>query len=113
MKFIVALLLTILLSFAVGLFTMLPWWSFAVCAFIVALAVHQKAWKAFLAGFLALLILWGGLAAFYDFRNGEVLSGKVAVVLSMGSPAVLLLVTALAAGLVGGFAALTGSFLRR
>lgn len=113
MKFIVAILLTALLSFAAGLFTVLPWWSFAVCAFIVALAIHQKPWKAFLAGFLALAILWGLLAFLADAANGQVLSAKVAGVLSIGNSAILLLITALVGGLVAGFAALTGSYLRK
>lgn len=113
MKFIVAILLTALLSYAAGLFTVLPWWSFAVCAFIVALAIHQKPWKAFLAGFLALAVLWGLMAFLLDSANGQVLSSKVAGVLSLGNSAILLLVTALVGGLVAGFAALTGSYLRK
>jgi hypothetical protein len=113
MKFIVALILTALLSFAVGLAGTLPWWSFAVCAFLVALAIHQKGWKAFLSGFLALAILWGGLALFYDLRNEQLLSTKIAALLSIGSSVLLILITALAGGLVAGFAALTGSYLRR
>jgi hypothetical protein len=113
MKFIVALILTAFLSFAVGLAGTLPWWSFAVCAFLVALAIHQKGWKAFLSAFLALAILWGGLALFYDFRNDHLLSSKIAALLSIGSSVLLLVMTALVGGLVAGFAALTGSFLRK
>jgi len=113
MKFIVALILTALLSFAVGLAGSLPWWSFAVCAFIVALAIHQKGWKAFLAAFLALALLWGVLALYYDLRNEHLLSSKIAALLSVGSSVVLVIMTALVGGLVAGFAALTGSYLRK
>lgn len=113
MKFVIAILLTALLSFAAGLFTVLPWWSFAICAFIVAVAVHQKAWKAFLAGFIALALLWGSLAAYKDFNNDHILSTKIAALLSLGNPTLLLVVTALVGGLVAGFAALSGSYLRR
>lgn len=113
MKFIVAILLTALLSFAVGLAASLPWWSFAICAFIVAIAVHQKAWKAFLSAFLALVILWSALATFYDLRNGQLLSTKIAGLLSLGSSVLLIILTAVVGGLVAGFAALTGSYLRK
>jgi hypothetical protein len=113
MKFIIAILLTALLSFAAGLFSSLPWWSFSICAFIVALAVHQKAWKAFLAGFFALALLWGSIAAYKDFSNEHILSTKIAVVLSLGNSTLLLVVTALVGGLIAGFAALTGSYLRK
>jgi len=114
MKFIVSILLTALLSFATGLFTVLPWWSFAICAFIVAIAVHQKPWKAFLSGFIALALLWGTMAAYIDAKNDHLLAGKVAVLfIKSNNTLVLVLITALIAGLVGGFAALTGSFLRK
>ena len=113
MKFIIAILLTALLSFSIGLFTSLPWWSFAICAFIVAIAIHQKAWKAFLSGFIALALLWGLMAAYYDLNNDHFLSTKIAGVFSLGSSTLLLVVTALVGGLVAGFAALTGSFLRK
>jgi hypothetical protein len=114
MKFFVAILLTALLSFAIGLFGALPWWSFAVCAFIVALAIHQKAWKAFLSGFLALALLWGLMAAYIDFRNGHLLGNKVAsILIKVESSVMLVLLTALIGGLVAGFAAMTGSYFRK
>ena len=113
MKFVVAFLLTALLSFAVGLFTALPWWSFALAAFAVALAIHQKGWKAFLSAFLALVVLWGSLATFYDLRNDHLLSGKIAALFSMGNSIVLIFITAIIGGIVAGFAALTGSYLRK
>jgi hypothetical protein len=114
MKFIVAIILTALLSFAVGLFTTLPWWSFAICAFIVALAIHQKAFKAFMAGFLSLFLLWGLMATYLDFRNEHLLGNKVAILfLKVENSIVLILLTALIGGLVAGFAAMTGSYLRK
>ena len=56
MKFIISLLLTALLSFAAGLY--LPWWSIAVCAFIVSALIFQQPFKAFLAGFAGVFLLW-------------------------------------------------------
>jgi hypothetical protein len=114
MKFIVAILLTALLSFAVGLFPMLPWWSFAICAFVVALAIHQRSFKAFLSGFIALFLLWGLMALYLDFRNDHLLGNKIAhLFLKVESSLVLILLTAFIGGLVAGFAAMTGSYLRK
>jgi cbb3-type cytochrome oxidase subunit 1 len=114
MKFIVSVLLTMLLSFAVGLFGVLPWWSFAICAFIVALIIHQKAWKAFLSGFLSLAMLWGLMAAYIDIQNEHLLGNKVAnVLLKTENSLLLILITAIVGGLVAGFAAMTGSYLRK
>ncbi len=113
MKFITAIILTALLAFISGLLSFSPWWGFAVTSLIVALLVHQKAGKAFLAGFLGLFLLWGGLAWWIDMRNNGVLSQKIASVLPLGGNSILLIVvTGIAGGLVAGFAAMSGSYLR-
>lgn len=113
MKFITAIILTALLSFISGLLSFSPWWGFAVTSLIVALLVHQKAGKAFLAGFLGLFLLWGGLAWWIDMKNNGVLSQKIASVLPLGGNSILLIVvTGVAGGLVAGFAAMSGSYLR-
>lgn len=111
MKFLTATLLTLLLAFVSGLY--LPWWGIAVVALLVAAIVHQKAGKAFLSGFLGLFLLWGGLAFWIDIKNDHILSKKIAAILPLGGNSILLiLVTALVGGLVAGFAAMSGSFLR-
>jgi hypothetical protein len=109
-KFLVSTLLIALLSFACGLY--LPWWTIAPVAFIVTLFIPQKPLVAFLAGFLALFLLWGGLALSIDVANGSILSAKVAAILPLGgSSDALLLVTGLVGALVGGGSALTAAFL--
>ncbi len=113
MKFTTAILLTALLSYAAGLFQFLPWFSFVVCALIVAVSVHQKAFKAFLSGFIALLLLWGSIAFKIDSDNQHLLATKVASVLPLGgNPYTLIAVTAFVGGLLAGLGALTGSYLR-
>jgi hypothetical protein len=112
MKFLIATILTALLSFIAGIYISL-WWSFAFIALLVALLVHQRAGKAFLAGFLGLFILWFVLTLWVDSANGGVLSGKIALLLPLGgSKWALIIITALIAGLIAGFAAMSGSFLR-
>lgn len=112
MKLVIATILTASLSFIAGIYIPL-WWFFAVVALLVALLIHQRAGKAFLAGFLALFILWFILAFWIDNENGGVLSVKIASLLPPGGSKWLLIIfTALIGGLVAGFAALSGSFLR-
>ena len=112
MKFINSFLLTALLSFIAGLFISY-WWFFAVIAFLVAILINQKGYKAFLAGFLALFILWFALAFWMDLANEGVLSVKIASILPLGgSKWMLMIVTACIGGLVAGFAALSGSYIR-
>lgn len=111
MKFFVALLLTALLAFISGLF--LPWWGIAITSLLVAVLVHQKAGKAFLAGLSGVFLLWGALAWWIDMKNNGVLSARIASVLPLGGNALLLIIaTGLVGGLVAGMAALSGSYLR-
>ena len=111
MKFLVAIILTALLAFISGLF--LPWWGIAITSLLVAVIIHQKAGKAFLAGLLGVFLLWAGLAWWIDMKNNGVLSKKIASVLPLGGNGILLiLVTGFIGGLVAGCAAISGSFLR-
>ncbi len=112
MKFIISLVVTALLSFALCLF--LPWWSIAIAAFAVAAAIPQTPFKAFAAAFLALLLLWGGLSFFFSSGNEHLLAGKMAmVILKVPNPFMLILATAIIGALVAGLAGLTGSFVRQ
>lgn len=112
MKFIVAFILTALLSYAAGLY--FPWWSIAIAAFVVAALIPQKPFKAFITGFIALLLLWGGLSFWMSNNNEHILAHKVSqLILKMDNPYLLVLATALIGALVAGFAALAGSYLRK
>lgn len=114
MKFLSALLLTALLGYTVGVFSILPWYCFAFTSFIVAIAIPQRAWKAFLSGFIALFILWALLAILIDQANQHLLSTKIANMLPLGGSYILLIImTAFTGALVSGFAALAGSFIRK
>jgi len=111
MKFLAALILTALLSFIAGLY--LPWWGIAIAAFVVALIVYQNAGMAFLAAFTGLLLLWSGLACWIDRGNESILSARIGELLGIGNNAFLLiLITGAVGGLVAGFSAMSGSFLR-
>jgi hypothetical protein len=112
MKFFISLILTILLSFAACLF--LPWWSIAIASFVVAALIPQKPFKAFLTGFIALFLLWGGLSFWMSNNNDHILAHKVSqLILKMDNPYLLILATALIGAIVAGFAALAGSYLRK
>lgn len=114
MKLISSIVLTAFLAYVLGIYSTLPWWSFVISSFIVALAIHQKPGKAFLTGFLGLFLLWVVLAFMKDAANDHILSQKVAKILPLGgSYIVLILVTGIVGGLVSGLASLSGSYLRK
>ena len=111
MKFIVSFLLTALLSFTAGLY--LPWWSIAVCAFIVSVLILQSPVKAFLAGFVGVFLLWLIFSWTIDSGNDHILSHKIAQIFPLrGVSFLLILITALIGGLVAGLAAVSGTYLR-
>lgn len=111
MKFLLSVILIAVLGFLSGLF--LPWWGIAVAAFAGALLVPQGGGRHFLAGFIALLMLWGGIALLIDLANKSILSQKMAQLFPLGgSSTALILVTAVVGALVGGLAAWTGGSLR-
>ena len=108
MKFILATLLTALLSFLAGLY--FPWWSIAIVAFLVALVMGQFIGRSFLAGFLGIFLLWTVVSLWIDIKNEHILSHKIAQVFPLGGSSVLLiLITAFIGALVAGFAAMSGA----
>ena len=111
MKFLIAILLTALLGYAIPLYS--PWFGFAITSFVVAIVVQQTPLKSFAAGFLGLFLLWGIYAYILDAANDHILSQKVAAIFKLGNSSfLLLLISAFVGGLLSGFAALTGSFTR-
>lgn len=111
-KFFVTTVLIALLSFIGGLF--LPWWTIAVVAFAVSVLIPQRPLAAFFAGFLALFLLWGGMALIIDLANDSILSTRVAGILPLHDSSVaLILVTAFVGALVGGGGSLTAAFLQK
>jgi len=112
MRFFVLLLLTAVLSVVTGLY--FPWWSIAPAAFIAGLLVQVAPWKSFLAGFLGVFLSWGALALWIDTKNNHLLSHKVAEIFPLGgSGFLLIMLTALIGGLVGGFAALSAGLIKK
>ncbi|GAB4411080.1 MAG: hypothetical protein OHK0039_15930 [Bacteroidia bacterium] len=71
--------------------------------------------RSFLAGFLALFLLWGGLAFRLNAANASLLAGKMGAMflpeLPISAPLALILLTASIGGLLGGFATLSGNLL--
>lgn len=107
------LFLLILLLTAVAQY-FLPWWMIAVVPFAVACWRSRSAGGAFGAGFLAIALLWAGVAFWQSNANDNLLAGRMANLLPVGgSTLVLLLLTALLGGLVGGVAAWAGYLSRR
>jgi hypothetical protein len=108
MKFMLQLIAIALLAYILELF--LPWYSIALAAFAIGFLLKSRA--NFLAGFLAIGLVWFFAAWLLDHASSSDLADRVALIFPVKQKSLLFLVTALIGGLVGGFAALTGSLLK-
>jgi len=114
MKFILSIVLVALVTYAIGIYGNLPWWSFVVTNLMIAIALPIKPLQSFFAGALGVGAFWGGLAFGIDMANNHILSSKVAQILPLGGSYIaLIIVTAFVGALLGGLASLTGSFVRK
>jgi hypothetical protein len=107
MKFIAQVIVVLLISWLLQSF--LPWWSMAVGAFAIGLIFGSSGVMSFLAGLLGVGLLWFAMA--YMTSGGSDLAVRVAEILPTKTIGVLLIVTALVGGLVGGFASMTGGLI--
>jgi hypothetical protein len=114
MKFILSIVLVALVTYAIGIYGNLPWWSFVVTNLMIAIALPIKPLQSFFAGALGVGALWAGLAFGIDMANNHILSSKVAQILPLGGSYIaLIIVTAFVGALLVGLASLTGSFVRK
>ncbi len=97
------------LTFICGL--MLPWWFCAIVAF--AAAFFLKTPRAFLSGFAGVGLAWLAFSLLKSIPNHNILAGRVAQLFHLPNWLLLLAVTVLIGALVGGFAAMSGSLMRK
>ena len=89
----------------------LPWW--AITPICMVLAAWRPGRRPFLAGFAGVGLGWLLLAGWLTLQNDGLLAHRMALLLPLGGkPWLLVLVTAVLGGLVGGLAALAGARLR-
>ena len=100
-------LLILISAFLLNLF--LPWWSIALPGLVLGYYFKPDSKAAFGWGFLALFVLWGGQALYIHIANNGILSTRIADLLGLGSPYLVILITAFVGGLVSGLATLSGT----
>ena len=111
MKFIFKVILIICLSYLSEIF--LPWWSVAIVAFLTNFWLPTKGLNSFLSGLLGVGLLWLVYAWLINTDTEGIVADRIAQLFNVGSSVVMIAITGLVGGLVGGFAALSGSQFRR
>ncbi|HHB78019.1 MAG TPA: hypothetical protein ENK85_02150 [Saprospiraceae bacterium] len=86
-----------------------PWWTLAIIGALAAFTFHKRRWTSFLIGLLGGSILWFIPAYLADIENNGLLLQKISLLFGGLSPNMLLLLTALIAGLTTGLGAWVGS----
>ena len=91
-----------------------PWWIIAVVALYVGYFVHESPAKSFAYGTAAVTLMWLTYAGIQSSMNGGLMSTSISnMTAGKLSAAQLMVFTGLLGGLVGGFAAMTGTMLRQ
>lgn len=106
MKFIAQIVSTLVVCLVLQYF--LPWWTLVLGAAAAGYYFGNKGYLSFLAGFLGAGLLWFAAALSKDLASHSLLTQKVNQLLPVNA----FILTVLVGGLVGGFAALTGSSLK-
>lgn len=100
------ILLIFILVFACGF--ILPWWFTAIIAFGAAFWLAHSASQAFWSSFISVFVAWVLLAMLKSAPNQHVLATQVAKLFFLPHWTLIMAVTGIIGGLVGGFAGLTG-----
>jgi hypothetical protein len=89
------------------------WWTAMVVAFLVCFISPSSGLNAFVAGFLGVGLTWMGHAWSLDVKNQSAFSSKIAEIMQVSDPIILVLAAGLVGGLAGGFASLSGTTFRQ
>lgn len=92
----------------------LPWWGLAIACLLAGYLTAPMGRSAFLAAFSAAFLTWSLYALYLDLQNDEILSSRMIQLFPLPDvPLLLVPITGLLGGVVGGFACKSGDLFRR
>ena len=90
-----------------------PWWTVAIPGLIFGTLLAESGKSAFLWGFLGIGALWFIQALLAHLINDGILTTRIAELFSLPTPILVILITVLIGGLIGGLTTLTGYLFRK
>lgn len=91
----------------------LPWWGSVIPALFIAAWMLDKSLAGFMIGFLGSGFAWLVQAGYIHVANQGILTTRIADMMGIGSPLVVLLITFLIGGILGGVSAMTGVLIKQ
>lgn len=91
----------------------LPWWTLLVPAVLLGATLFEHSLTAFLIGFISLFGAWSVQVLYIDISNESILSRRMAAMIGVDQSWLVILITALIGGLIGGMGTLLGSQIRQ
>jgi energy-coupling factor transporter transmembrane protein EcfT len=104
-------LIIIIASFLLQM--VLPWWIVIVISFATCGIVGKTGKISFWQPFLAISLLWIGMALFKSLPNNNILATRVAEMLGVNQWPIVLAVTGILGGLVAGISGFCGYQFRK
>ncbi|SEJ12407.1 hypothetical protein SAMN04487995_3341 [Dyadobacter koreensis] len=90
-----------------------PWWTVALIPFLIMLWRPLTPLHAFVTGFLAIALLWFFYGLYLHTSTTGAMSNRIAEIFSLPNGILLLVVTTIVGGIIGGLSGLSGYFLRK
>jgi hypothetical protein len=91
----------------------LPWWTLFIPAVVLGAALFDRSIPAFLIGFFSLFAAWAVQVIYIDIANESILSGRIAEMIGVDQGWIVILITSLIGGFIGGMGTLLGSQFRQ
>lgn len=88
------------------------WWWIIPVPMVFGILLAKSGWKGFRTGMLSAGLLWLGWSLYMMLGGSDIVAKRIAVMMGVSSPWILVLITALSAAIVAGFSGSTGYFLQ-
>lgn len=108
------MLLALLIAITAWLLTFfLPWWSAFIPGLFFGAILGRTGGASFLWGFLGIGGLWLIQSLYIHIISDGILTTRIADLFSLPAPFLVIIITILIGGLIGGFTTLTGYLLKK